>query len=236
MLPVHTFQQYRAFALRQETGVHRLIHGLAVGIDVVREGRVAKSESHHADFGEMYLHSVGPMPDLPFKGYGKLFHHPTAVRRGVGGFRVAKHLHLPATLDKQAETAGRERDDAHVGERTERFRDGLIRRRVVLLSTAGELDVAVDRDDATDATQSEAVVRVRRLPLLGYGKLSSWDRIAERADATLIAASGSHVRASDGAVRIDDEHSRRLPVRHAHHRIDFDRRAQFDGQHVFALH
>ena len=73
MLPVHTFQQYRAFTLRQETGVHRLMHDLAVGIDVGREGRVAKSESHHADLGEMYRHSVRPMPDLPFKGYGKLF-------------------------------------------------------------------------------------------------------------------------------------------------------------------
>lgn len=103
----------------------------------------------------------------------RLGRHPTAVRRGVSGFRVAKHLHLPVTLDKQAETAGRKRDDAHVGKRTERFWDGLIRRRVVLLSTAGELDVAVDRDDATDATQSEAVVRIRRLPLLGYGKLSA---------------------------------------------------------------
>lgn len=72
MLPVHTFQQYRAFILRQETGGHRLIHDLAVGIDVVCEGRVAKSESHHADFGEMYRHAVRPMPDLPFKGYGKL--------------------------------------------------------------------------------------------------------------------------------------------------------------------
>lgn len=72
MLPVHTFQQYRAFALRQETGLHRLIHDLAVGIDVVREGRVAKSERHHANLGEMYRHSVGPRPDLPFKGYGKL--------------------------------------------------------------------------------------------------------------------------------------------------------------------
>ena len=82
----------------------------------------------------------------------RLGRHPTAVRRGVGGFRVAQHLHLPATLDKQAETAGRERDDAHIGERTERFRDGLIRRRVVLLSTAVELDVAVDCDDAADPT------------------------------------------------------------------------------------
>ena len=86
------------------------------------------------------------------RGYGKLFRHPTAVRRGVGGFRVAKHLHLPITHDKQAETAGRERYDALVGERAERFWDGLIRRRVVLLSTAVELDVAVDRDDASDAT------------------------------------------------------------------------------------
>lgn len=93
------------------------------------------------------------------------------MRRGVSGFRVAKHLHLPITHDKQAETAGRERYDALVGERTERFWDGLIRRRVVLLSTAGELDVAIDRDDASDATQSEAVVRIRRLPWLGYGKL-----------------------------------------------------------------
>ncbi|WP_209778488.1 hypothetical protein [Bifidobacterium adolescentis] len=92
------------------------------------------------------------MPDLPFKGYGKLFRHPTAVRRGVGGFRVAQHLHLPVAHDKQAETAGRKRDDALVGEWTERFWDGLIRRRVVLLSTAVELDVAVDRDDASDAT------------------------------------------------------------------------------------
>lgn len=82
----------------------------------------------------------------------KLFRHPTAMRRGVGGFRVAKHLHLPVTHDKQAETAGRERYDALVGERTERFWDGLIRRRVVLLATAVELYVAVDRDDASDAT------------------------------------------------------------------------------------
>ena len=87
------------------------------------------------------------------RGYGKLLQcHPTAVRRGVSGFRVAKHLHLPVTHDKQAETAGRERYDALIGERTERFWDGLIRRRVVLLSTAVELDVAVDRDDASDAT------------------------------------------------------------------------------------
>ena len=95
------------------------------------------------------------------------------MRRGVSGSRVPKHLHLPVTHDKQAETAGRERDDALIGERTERFRNGLIRRRIVLLSTAGELDVAVDRDDASEPTQSEAVVRVRRFPLLGYGKLSA---------------------------------------------------------------
>ena len=75
MLPVHTFQQYRAFTLRQETGVHRLMHNLAVGIDVGCEGRVAKSERHHAGFGEMYRHAVRPMPDLPFRGYGKLEGH-----------------------------------------------------------------------------------------------------------------------------------------------------------------
>lgn len=133
--------------------------------------------------------------------------HPAAVRRGVGGFRVAKHLHLPVTLDKQAETAGRERDDAHIGERTERFWDGLIRRRVVLLATAGELDVAVDRDDASDTTQSEAVGCIRRLPLLGYGKL--FHRPAA-ADAEIISA--VHAAADrDLAVRIEGQGSM-LPV------------------------
>lgn len=117
----------------------------------------------------------------------RLGRHPTAVRRGVGGFRVTQHLHLPATRNKQAETAGRERDDAHVGERTERFRDGLIRRRVVLLSTAGELDVAVDRDDASDATQSEDVGCIWRFPLLGYGKLS--DRLIDGQSGTVIQPS-----------------------------------------------
>ena len=67
----------------------------------------------------------------------RLGRQPTAVRRGVGGFRVTQHLHRPVTHDKQAETAGRERYDALVGERTERFRDGLIRRRVVLPAHAG---------------------------------------------------------------------------------------------------
>ena len=146
------------------------------------------------------------------RGYGKLFRHPTAVCRGVGGFRVAQHLHLSVTHDEQAEIAGRERYDALVGERTERFRNGLIRRRVVLCSTAGELDVAVDRDDASDPTQSEVVVRIRRLPRLGYGKLSSWDRIAERADAILIAANVSHVRHSDSSISSGREASRRLPI------------------------
>nr|DAP15778.1 MAG TPA: hypothetical protein [Caudoviricetes sp.] len=74
------------------------------------------------------------------------------MRRGIGGFRVAQHLHLPVTHDKQAETAGRERDDALIGEWAERFWDGLQRRRVVLRSAACELDVAVDCDDASDAT------------------------------------------------------------------------------------
>lgn len=86
---------------------------------------------------------------------------------------------------------------------------------------------AVDGRQAIDDASADCEFRVGgqfRETNRGYGKLSSWDRIAERADATLIAASGSHVRASNGAVRIDDEHSRRLPVRHAHHSIDIDRR------------
>ena len=98
---------------------------------------------------------------------------------------------------------------------------------------------AVDGRQAIDNASTDCEFRVGgqfREMDRGYGKLSSWDRIAERADATLIAASGSHVRASNGSVRINDEHPRRLPVRHAHHRINLDRRAQFGGQHVFALH
>lgn len=95
------------------------------------------------------------------------------MRRGVSGSRVAQHLHRPVTHGKQAETAGWERYDALIGERAERFWDGLIRRRVVLCSAAGELDVAVDRDDASDPTQREAVICMRRFPCLGYGKLFS---------------------------------------------------------------
>ena len=133
------------------------------------------------------------------EGYGKLLQcHPTAVRRGVSGFRVAKHMHLPITHDKQAETAGRERDDALIGERTERFWDGLNRRRVVLLSTAGELDVAVDRDDAPEPTQSEAVVRVWRFPWLGYGKLLKVDFHDSACDSHL----GTNEQV-DGPVRRD---------------------------------
>ena len=59
---------------------------------------------------------------------------------------------LPITHDKQAENTGRERYDALADERTERFRDGLIRRRTVLPSTDVELDIAVDRDDTSDTT------------------------------------------------------------------------------------
>ena len=117
----------------------------------------------------------------------RLGRQPTAMRRGVGGFRVTQHLHRPVTHDEQAETAGRERYDALIGERTERFRDGLQRRRVVLCSTASELDVAVDRDDASNPTQSEAVVRIRRLPRLGYGKLS--DRLIDGQSGTVMQPS-----------------------------------------------
>lgn len=70
----------------------------------------------------------------------------------------------------------------------------------------------------------------------GYGKLESRYRIAERAHAALVAASGSHVRASDCPVWIDDKHSRRLSIGHAHHPVDFDRRAESGGQYVLALH
>ena len=103
----------------------------------------------------------------------RLGRHPAAVRRGVGGFRVAQHLHRPVTHDKQAEAAGRKRYDALIGKWAERFGNGLQRRRVVLHAAAGELYIAVNRDGAPDPTQSEAVGCIRRLPRLGYGKLSA---------------------------------------------------------------
>ena len=155
------------------------------------------------------------------------------MRRGVGGFRVAKHLHLSVAHDKQTETAGRERYDAHVGERTERFRDGLIRRRVVLLSTAGELDVAVNRDDASDATQSEDVVRIRRLPSLGYGKLADW--VCDGSGTLLATACRTEVSNSDDTVHLNNQHSRGLTVGHAAHAVDFNRRPILSRQNVLAL-
>ena len=103
----------------------------------------------------------------------RLDRHPTAMRRGVSGFRIAQHLHRPVTHDKQAEAAGRKRYDALIGKWAERFGNGLQRRRVVLRSAAGELYIAVNRDGASDATQSEAVGCIRRLPWLGYGMLSA---------------------------------------------------------------
>ena len=45
-----------------------------------------------------------------------------------------------------------------------------------------------------------------------YGKLSSWERITEQADAILIAANGSHVRHSDSSINSGREASRRLPI------------------------
>lgn len=155
------------------------------------------------------------------------------MRRGVGGFRVAKHLHLPVTHDKQAETAGRERDDALIGEWAERFRDGLNRHRVVLHSAAGELDVAVDRDCASDPTQREAVVRIRRFPRLGYGKLADW--VYDSSDAILAATSRSHVGYPDDTVGLYGKRSRGLAIRDVAHAVDLDWRPIRFRQNILAL-
>ena len=144
------------------------------------------------------------------------------MRRGVGGFRVAQHLHLSVAHDKQAETAGRERYDALIGERAERFWDGLVRRRVVLRSAADELDVAVDCDDASGPTQRDGVLRVRRFPLLGYGKLADW--VCDGSGALLATACRTEVSNSDDTVRLNNQHSRGLTVGHAAHAVDFNRR------------
>ena len=60
MLPVHTFQQYRAFTFRQETGGHRLIHGLAVGIDVVCEDVLPKANAIMPTLARCTVMPYGP--------------------------------------------------------------------------------------------------------------------------------------------------------------------------------
>ena len=168
---MHLESRLQAGGEREKLGCLPFFRRIPVGV----EARGVECDYQHlADQRGTIIHF--PIRIRLDEGYGKLLQcHPTAVRRGVSGFRVAKHLHLPVTHDKQAETAGRERDDALIGERTERFRDGLNRRRVVLHSAADELDVAVDRDAASDTTQKDGVLRVRRFPLLGYGKLRGPD-------------------------------------------------------------
>lgn len=64
----------------------------------------------------------------------------------------------------------------------------------------------------TDWVYSAITVAVAVAKWEGYGKLSSWDRIAERADAILIAANVSHVRHSDSSISSGREASRRLPI------------------------
>ena len=70
------------------------------------------------------------------------------------------------------------------------------------------------RDDQHPADKRGAIIHVPVSVWLreGYGKLSSWDRIAERADAILIAANVSHVRHSDSSISSGREASRRLPI------------------------
>ena len=64
----------------------------------------------------------------------------------------------------------------------------------------------------TDWVYSAITVAVAVAKWEGYGKLSSWDRIAERADAILIATNVSHVRHSDSSISSGREASRRLPI------------------------
>ena len=64
----------------------------------------------------------------------------------------------------------------------------------------------------TDWVYSAITVAVAVAKWEGYGKLSSWDRIAERAGAILIAANVSHVRHSDSSISFGREASRRLPI------------------------
>lgn len=73
---------------------------------------------------------------------------------------------------------------------------------------------AVDGRQSIDDASTDCEFRVGghfREMDRGYGKLS-WDRIAERAGAILIAANVSHVRHSDSSISSGREASRRLPI------------------------
>lgn len=99
-----------------------------------------------------------------------------------------------------------------IGRRSVFNRYCFVHRRIVVLCALIEFDIAVDGNDVPDSVKDNPICRIRSSPFEGYGKLSSWDRIAERADAILIAANVSHVRHSDSSISSGREASRRLPI------------------------
>ena len=90
------------------------------------------------------------------RGYGKLFRHPTAVRRGVSGFRVTQRLNRTINIHEQRERALRENDDALPVNRSEPIRHLVRQTRVIVLSAIVEFHVSVDRHDIAAPAEDDS--------------------------------------------------------------------------------
>lgn len=95
-------------------------------------------------------------PFAVVQGYGKLFRHPTAVRRGVSGFRVTQRLNRTINIHEQRERALRENDDALPVNRSEPIRHLVRKTRVIVLSAIVEFHVSVDRHDIAAPAEDDS--------------------------------------------------------------------------------
>lgn len=91
------------------------------------------------------------------RGYGKLFRHPTAVRRGVSRFRVTQRLNRTINIHEQRECALRENDDALPVNRSKPIRHLVRQTRVIVLSAIVEFHVSVDRHDIAAPVEGDSI-------------------------------------------------------------------------------
>lgn len=87
----------------------------------------------------------------------RLVRHPTAVRRGVGGFRVAQRLNRTINIHEQRECALRENDDALPVNRSKPIRHLVRQTRVIVLSAIVEFHVSVDRHDIAAPAEGDSI-------------------------------------------------------------------------------
>ena len=101
---------------------------------------------------------AGGLPlQLALLGYGKLFRHPTAVRRGVSRFRVTQRLNRTINIHEQRECALRENDDALPVNRSKPIRHLVRQTRVIVLSAIVEFHVSVDRHDIAAPAEGDSI-------------------------------------------------------------------------------